>query len=87
MSITRALSQLRWINFFLALVVIALKIIGFLGGFSIYTIILNSFCILFCGILALYELQMKKLGKKFRVYYGFLYTYIGRACYVILYHF
>ena len=85
MSITRALSQLRWINFFLALIVIVLKIFGFFAGFNIYSILLNCFCILFCGILALYELQMKKLTKKFRVLYGFLYTYIGRAAYVVLY--
>lgn len=84
MSISRALSQLRWINFFLALIIILLKIIGFLGQLKIYNMILNTFCILFSGILAFYELQLKKLGKKFRVYYGFLYTYIGRACYVVL---
>ena len=85
MSISRALSQLRWINFFLCLVVIVLKIFGFFAGFNIYSILLNCFCILFCGILALYELQMKKLTKKFRVLYGFLYTYIGRASFVVLY--
>lgn len=83
MSITRALAQLRWINFFLAIGIIVLKIIGLLS-LNLYTLILNSFCILFSGILALYELQMKKLVKKFRVYYGFLYTYIGRACFVVL---
>ena len=85
MSISRALSQLRWINFFLCLIVIVLKIFGFFAGFNIYSILLNCFCILFCGILALYELQMKKLTKKFRVLYGFLYTYIGRASFVVLY--
>ncbi len=88
MDINRALAQIRWVNFFVALACLVLKVIGLLSlitSFNVFRLLMGSFSILFLGILLLYELQMKKLGKKFRVLYGFLYTYIGRAVYVMLY--
>ena len=47
--------------------------------------IISGFCIIFTGILSLYELHMKKLNKTIRRNFGFLFTYIGRAAYVFLY--
>ena len=88
MDINRALAQIRWVNFFVALACLVLKVIGLLSlitSFDVFRLLMGSFSILFLGILLLYELQMKKLSKKFRVLYGFLYTYIGRAVYVMLY--
>ena len=88
MDVGRALSQLRWLNFALGLIVIVfevLSVISVIASFDLAAIILNAFCIIFCGILCLYELQMKRLGRKFRKLYGFLYTYIGRALYIFLY--
>ena len=85
MDVGRALSQLRWLNFALGLIVIVfevLSVISVIASFDLAAIILNAFCIIFCGILCLYELQMKRLGRKFRKLYGFLYTYIGRALYI-----
>lgn len=90
MDINRALSQIRWVNFFIALACLILKVIGLLSlltSFNVFRLLVGGFSILFLGILLLYELQMKKLGKKLRVHYGFLYTYIGRAVYVMLYVF
>ena len=88
MDINRALSQIRWVNLFIALACLVLKVIGLLSlltSFNIFRLLVGGFSILFLGILLLYELQMKKLSKKLRVQYGFLYTYIGRALYVMLY--
>lgn len=89
MNVDRALKQLRFINFLLGLVVIVVEIFGIFG--TIFSnpaaIILNGFCVLFCFILCLYELQLKRLSKKLRKSYGFLYTYIGRALYIFLFVF
>ena len=86
MDIGRALSQLRWINMFLGLIIIVFNIFGILGNLlNPGLILMNAFSILFAGILCLYEMQMKKLGQKLRRLYGFLYTYIGRSLYLFLY--
>ena len=90
MDVDRALKQLRVINMILGLVVIVVEIFGIFSTIaSIFTnpgaIILNGFCVLFCFILCLYEAQFKKLSKKLRRLYGFLYTYIGRALYIFLF--
>ena len=74
MDIGRALSQLRWINMLLGVIIIVFNIFGILGN------LLNPGVILMC----LYEMQMKKLGQKLRRLYGFLYTYIGRSLYLVL---
>ena len=84
-DIGKALSQLRWFNMILGLATLGLNIFGIIGNIiSPGKMLMNGFSILFAGILCLYELQIKKLGNKLRKLYGFLYTYIGRACYLFL---
>ena len=43
------------------------------------------FSLLWCIVLLLYELHIKKLDGVFRRYLGFLYTYVGRAVFILLY--
>ncbi|KAK8791192.1 hypothetical protein WA171_002141 [Blastocystis sp. BT1] len=84
MDIGRALSQLRWINMLLGVIIIVFNIFGILGNLlNPGVILMNAFSIVFAGILCLYEMQMKKLGQKLRRLYGFLYTYIGRSLYLV----
>lgn len=82
------LQTLRWANFFLALVIIFLTLLGAFNSalsLSVNLTLLYSFGFLFAAILALYELHMKKLGARIRRNFGFLYTYIGRSLYIFLY--
>ena len=65
MDIGRALSQLRWINMLLGVIIIVFNIFGILGNLlNPGVILMNAFSIVFAGILCLYEMQMKKLGQK-----------------------
>ena len=43
------------------------------------------FSLLWCIVLLLYELHIKKLDGVFRRYLGFLYTYVGRTAFIISY--
>lgn len=43
------------------------------------------FSVSWCIVLLLYELHVKKLDKVFRRYLGFLYTYVGRTVFILLY--
>ena len=81
------LQFLRWVNFFLALIIIFLTSFSAISSvltLSVNLVLLYSFCLLFAGILGLYELHMKKLNERIRRNFGFLFTYIGRSVYIFL---
>lgn len=77
-------------NFFAGLVVTVFSLFIFFSRLlqlQVNDTIISGYCVIFAGILTLYELHLKKLNRRFRLEYGFLFTYIGRACYVFLYLF
>ena len=77
-------------NFFAGLVVTVFSLFIFFSRLlqlQVNDTIISGYCFIFAGILTLYELHLKKLNRRFRLEYGFLFTYIGRACYVFLYLF
>ena len=82
------LSFLRWTNLFTALIVcgIALfSIISYVLTLDVRSILLTGYCILFSALLFLFELHTKKINRKLRVNYGFMFTYVGRSVFIFLY--
>ena len=82
------LNFLRWMNFFITLAVAVFLILSLFStilSFNLNKLLLTSYCLLFNGILCLYELHMKKLGDRFRRNFGFLFTYIGRSIFIFLF--
>ena len=80
------LNFLRWMNFFITLAVfLILSLFSTVLSFNLNKLLLTSYCLLFNGILCLYELHMKKLGDRFRRNFGFLFTYIGRSIFIFLF--
>ena len=59
--------------------------INYALSLDLSTFLLTAYCFLFSGILFLFELHTKRIGDRFRVEYGFLFTYIGRCLYIFLY--
>lgn len=53
--------------------------------YSLTSVSAMFFSLLWCIVLLLYELHIKKLDGVFRRYLGFLYTYVGRAVFILLY--
>ena len=81
------LTFLRWMNFFISLAIAVFLFLSLLSTnvtFNLNKLLLTCYCLLFNGILCLYELHMKKLGERFRRNFGFLFTYIGRSIFVFL---
>lgn len=63
------LNFLRWMNFFITLAVAVFLILSLFStilSFNLNKLLLTSYCLLFNGILCLYELHMKKLGDGFQ---------------------
>lgn len=74
-------------NFFISLAIavfLFLSLLSTIVTFNLNKLLLTCYCLLFNGILCLYELHMKKLGERFRRNFGFLFTYIGRSIFVFL---
>lgn len=87
---------LSWLNVVFCLVSIAydgVYLLGYRFFFWLYAyydyyltpISAMFFSLLWCIVLLLYELHIKKLDGVFRRYLGFLYTYVGRTAFILLY--
>lgn len=91
MPIQRALRTLRWINALTGVIIIILQVFNLVSSvinivsFDMATILLNAYSIYFGLQMFLLELQLKRLGQSLRNNYGFLFSYLGRALYIILY--
>ena len=91
MPIQRALRTLRWINALTGVIIIILQVFNLVSSVinivsvDMATILLNAYSIYFGLQMFLLELQLKRLGQSLRNNYGFLFSYLGRALYIILY--
>ena len=87
-NIQSILNSVRWSNFMASTACFFFLIFTFFSkvlSLDISGTIISGFCVIFTGILSLYELHMKRLNRTIRKNFGFLFTYIGRAAYVFLY--
>ena len=87
-SVHYVLSFLRWTNLFTALIVLGIalfSIISYVLTLDVRSILLTSYCILFSALLFLFELHTKKINRKLRINYGFMFTYVGRSVFIFLY--
>ena len=87
-SIHYVLSFLRWTNLFTALIVCGIaffSIISYVLALDVRSVLLTGYCILFSALLFLFELHAKKINRKLRINFGFMFTYIGRSIFIFLY--
>ncbi|CBK23692.2 uncharacterized protein [Blastocystis hominis] len=84
-NIKSLLNSVRWSNFMASTVTFIFLIFNFINkifSLDVSGAIISGFCVIFTGILSLYELHMKRLNRTIRRNFGFLFTYIGRAIFV-----